>query len=797
MSYTVGNLELNIQTFSNDSAKNLDKVIAKLDFIKKSLEQLTGGFTTLSSAVKGVTNKDLKWITSLGTRLNNLTKKDMSGAVAIFTNLTKAITPFIEKITGAREELIAFNSILSKTSNLSEDAQKAIDKAKGKKKGKKSDESTSFLGQFGKVFNKLYYIRNITRQLAQRVEGLVQNAIDYNETLNLWQVAMRNNLSSADQFIKKMTRATGISTQVLMNYQATFKNMLSALGDISNEGSYMLSETLTQMALDFSSLYNTTIERAMTVFQSVLSGQVRPIRSISGYDITENTIYQVYQSLGGTKTMRALSQTEKRLLRIYAVYHQMSESGTIGDLAKTIEQPANQLRIAAEQLKEAGMWIGQVFLLALKNFLPKFNAVIIVAKEVFKSIAYTMGYQDEDFLSGFVETTEEANSAVDELTGKLLSFDRFEALNSSENNVLGIDSTILNALASYESNLNNIIMEAQRLAEEWLTVLGFQYDSEKQLWKMGEGAKALGEVLKYAAIFLGVLAGKGIIHGLGTVISKITGITKGVQLLNVALAASAIYGIITFIEGIQEGDFGKIILGFIVTALSLGTLVTNNLQKISQILIGIQLKITNIQREQRKAALGMMNYGNGVKAASSYMGLLVASAAVLAGSLWAVFSNENLSAGEKMASVFLGIAAAVVAATIALKMLQGNWVAALSIAATVASGVMLVSSALMGATKTYANGGYIPRKPGTLAMVGENGRTELMANLHSGGTAVANIDQIEEAQYRAFTRFARDNKGYFKSDYSNITIEMDRQKVGQLVAKPSYSEMRRTNIMRK
>ena len=42
-----------------------------------------------------------------------------------------------------------------------------------------------------------------------------------------------------------------------------------------------------------------------------------------------------------------------------------------------------------------------------------------------------------------------------------------------------------------------------------------------------------------------------------------------------------------------------------------------------------------------------------------------------------------------------------------------------------------------------------------------------------------------------------DNKGYFKSDYSNITIEMDRQKVGQLVAKPSYSEMRRTNIMRK
>lgn len=803
MSYTVGNLELNIQTFSNDSAKNLDKVIAKLDFIKKSLEQLTGGFTTLSSAVKGVTSKDLKWITSLGTRLNNLTKKDMSSAVAIFTNLTKAITPFIEKITGAREELIAFNSILSKTSNLSEDAQKAIDKAKGKKKGKKSDESTSFLGQFGKVFNKLYYIRNITRQLAQRVEGLVQNAIDYNETLNLWQVAMRNNLNSADQFIKKMTRATGISTQVLMNYQATFKNMLSALGDISNEGSYMLSETLTQMALDFSSLYNTTIERAMTVFQSVLSGQVRPIRSISGYDITENTIYQVYQSLGGTKTMRALSQTEKRLLRIYAVYHQMSESGTIGDLAKTIEQPANQLRIAAEQLKEAGMWIGQVFLLALKNFLPKFNAVIIVAKEVFKSIAYTMGYQNEDFLSGFVETTEEANSAVDELTGKLLSFDRFEALNSSENNVLGIDSTILNALASYESNLNNITMEAQRLAEEWLTVLGFQYDSEKQIWGMGTKARLLLEVLKYAAIFLGVLAGKGIIHGLGTVISKITGITKGVQWLNTILAAGFIWSVLKLIEGIKNGDAFSIIIGALGTIGTLFKLISNNLDLIKKALNYIKSIINAIKLNLANYLAALAGKLNSISKAvfSASLGF-IGLATAISGVFLLINNWDNMDTLERVIGVLGTLAAAAFGAALAIGAFHSAWslgLAAAGIAAGIAAITWAVSSAQKKAEQVsaYANGGYIPRKPGTLAMVGENGRTELMANLHSGGTAVANIDQIEEAQYRAFTRFARDNKGYFKSDYSNITIEMDRQKVGQLVAKPSYSEMRRTNIIRK
>ena len=155
------------------------------------------------------------------------------------------------------------------------------------------------------------------------VKNAVQYAIDYQETLNMWQVAMRENLDLADEFITKMNRAYSVSEKTLMQYHATFKNMLSALGMISESSSYPISEALVQMALDYSSLYNTTMEKAMITFQAVLAGQVRPIRSISGYDITENTIYQLYESLGGTKTTRQLSQTEKRLLRILAVFKQM------------------------------------------------------------------------------------------------------------------------------------------------------------------------------------------------------------------------------------------------------------------------------------------------------------------------------------------------------------------------------------------------------------------------------------------------------------------------------------------
>ena len=120
---------------------------------------------------------------------------------------------------------------------------------------------------------------------------MVQYGIDFTEILNLWQTSMRGNIGEARIFIAEMNKAYSIAEATLMKYQATFKNMLSAMGKISEDTAYGLSEALTKMALDFASLYNVSIESGMQKFQAVLSGQVRPIRSISGYDIVENTIF--------------------------------------------------------------------------------------------------------------------------------------------------------------------------------------------------------------------------------------------------------------------------------------------------------------------------------------------------------------------------------------------------------------------------------------------------------------------------------------------------------------------------
>lgn len=377
-----------------------------------------------------------------------------------------------------------------------------------------------------KLVNRIYFLRNYTKQLFRDLTGIIKKAVDYTETLNLWQVAMRGNREEAEDFVQTMNKAYGIATQTLMQYQAIFRNMLSSLGGVSDNVSYQLSEYLTQMAIDYASLYNVSIERAMTTFQSVLSGQVRPIRSIAGYDITETTIYQLYQQLGGTKTMRQLSQTEKRLLRIYAVFQQMESSGAIGDLGKTMGSTANQFRMFTESAKELGTWLGIIFEDLIAPFLPKLNAFVITLTNIVKAFAQMNNIKPKDF--GVVESVEQLNEELEQTQGKLLSFDKFESLNAStgDNNLLGIDENLLAGLTKYEGILSQITGEAQELAEKWTS---WWVDDEGNLT---ENAQELLNVLEKIGITLGVLIGLNLITKIGKFAGSILGLTGKINLLH-------------------------------------------------------------------------------------------------------------------------------------------------------------------------------------------------------------------------------------------------------------------------
>lgn len=755
--------------------------------VSRDIASIGSRLTPLINAINALDGQGLKNLTSLGTRLQTLNKRmgeiDAKALARKFDLMTQSITPFIDKVLSAQEALVALNNVMGGAKTLTKTATPKVVTTTPQ-----ATSNTTILGgklgkslNFGSMVAKLYFVRNITKQLGQDLAKVVQYGIDYEETLNLWQTAMRGNISQARVFTSEMTKAYGISSATLMNYQATFKNMLGALGNISETTAYGLSEALTQMALDFSSLYNVSVESAMTKFQAVLSGQVRPIR-IAGYDITEQTLFQLYQSLGGTKTVRQLNQTEKQLLRILAIYEQMERSGATGDLKKTLASSANQLRMMNEQSKEFATWIGIGFntLMEKSGILVNINAGLYVATELAKSLAYSLGYVETDWGIEFAEGVEKGEEEVEKLKGKLLGFDKFQVLQSGVGADDGTDviQSLLDAIKNYQKIYEGVENPAVAKATKFLEMLGGKLVDVKneagevvgQIW---EFPPALTETVKLIGSFAAALATLGLIaleKKLWSVVTAITGVVSAMTLLRVGGLGLLIYGLSNLITKWDELSVGMKIVYGAVTVLGAAMIFfsseTLKKQFITQLLAAqLQLgsfgkAITMVTAQTVSLAVGiglivsgfsnLQNWGNmsGLERASTVL-KIVAGAAFLAASAIAAF-HTSWSVGVAAGAIAVGLAAIVASmatASAAAKDMQKN-------------------------IEAHANGGLATK--GSLFVAGEAG-PELVTKTSGGNSTIMNMQQLEDAVARGFIRgFAATDDGYDSGDTTEVYVDGQR-----------------------
>ena len=721
--------------------------------ISNDIANIGNKLTPLINAVNSLNSQGLKNLTSLGTRLQTLNKRmgeiDAKAMAHKFDQMTKAITPFIDKVMSAQEALVALNNVMGGAKTLTKTAT-----PKATTTTPKATTNTSILGgklgktlNFGSMIAKLYFVRNITKQLGQDLAKVVQYGIDYEETLNLWQTAMRGNISQARVFTSEMTKAYGISSATLMNYQATFKNMLSALGNISETTAYGLSEALTQMALDFSSLYNVSVESAMTKFQAVLSGQVRPIRT-AGYDITEQTLFQLYQSIGGTKTVRQLNQTEKQLLRILAVYKQMERSGATGDLAKTITSSANQLRIMSEQGKEFSTWIGVAFntMLEKSGILVEINAWLYAGVALAKEFAVYMGYVEKDYGISWSDDIADASDEYDKFKGKLLGFDKFQVLQSAGTDNADVEQVLLDSIKAYQGLLDSAGNPAFERSLEILKMIGLELDEngnivggfDKLMQKAKEFVTSLGTMLVIVglltkpwlvlvgAIELAYFTNEGFRNVVNFLVKALFSCEEAIYLVVGALLA---WKTIKFIEGT------------IIPLISKLKLLTK------------QFNLT------QTAAAGM-----------AIMGFMIAANAAKE-----LFANwDDMSGLERAIEIFKILAGAAFVAATAIAVFHTSWsvgIAAGGIAAgiAVAYGAIESVNAKSKELEYHANGGLATK--GSLFYAGEAG-PELVTQTSGGGSTIMNMKQLEDAVARGFVRgFAATESTDDNGEPTNVYVD--------------------------
>ena len=678
---------------------------------------------------------------------------------------------------------------------------------------------------FGSMVAKLYFVRNITKQLGRDLAKVVQYGIDYEETLNLWQVAMRDNISQAREFVAEMNKAYGISSATVMNYQATFKNMLSALGGISKDTAYGLSEALSQMALDYASLYNTSVESAMTKFQAVLAGQVRPIRSESGYDITEQTLFSLYQSLGGQKSVRQLDQMEKRLLRILAVYKQM-QGTAVGDLSKTITSSANQLRVMKEQATEFATWIGVSGNTLLDNagILVTINSYLYAAVALAKQFAVSLGYVEKDYtpeepIQEMNTELDNANKSVDELKGKLLGFDKFQVLSSGTVDSTDVDiaAEITKAITKYESILgkaeNPAFQKSLDLLKSWGLELDENgdivggFDSVKKkltdiVKSIGGLIVAMGLMTKPWMVFVGAIeyaywTDEKFRDSINQVIKQLGGsglkVFKAMGELFVKMAphiVSIVEKFAKFVDfldtiGLLDEAIGLVVLGLIAWKNQ------QNMLNIMGFVKNLKTQISVMKMLRQETMMlnsGMLLTGDGIGKFGMIMtstyakSLLLFAGMSLLSSAFMDFQNfGDMSQLEKTSTILKAVAGAAFLAATAFATLHATWsvgAAAIAIGVGIAAVIASLATAQSAAKQMESNiqmkavGGLATK--GTLFYAGEAG-PELVTQTSGGGSTIMNMKQLEDAVARGFIRgFASTDRVYEDNEKTEVYVDGQR-----------------------
>lgn len=280
------------------------------------------------------------------------------------------------------------------------------------------------------------------RKIASLIGSAVTSINDYVETVNLFQVSMGEFYDEAFAYAELVNKKMGIDTAQWMDAQGTFMLMATGFG-IASDQAYQLSESLTELAYDTSSLKNLKPEEAVNKLRSALAGELEPIRAL-GLSISEATLQEYALTKGITESVNAMTEQEKALLRSVKVLEDSTRVGYVGDFAKTLESPANAIRILKQQITELSRSIGSVFLPVIVQLIPYVQAFVSILTDAVSALATFVGFTMPEWdAAAWADAFGSATDAVNETT---------EAVQKLKKNTLGIDE--LNIIGDTSTSAN-------------------------------------------------------------------------------------------------------------------------------------------------------------------------------------------------------------------------------------------------------------------------------------------------------------------------------------------------------
>ena len=397
----VGNVKI-----SSSIANQLTAINTALTGLKwtdgDKLTSLANGLRPLSELGKANMTTFINQLSKLPKVIEDLEAADIDKFTQQMTTLAAAMKPFADEMQKVSNGFSAFPSKIQKLITSTEKYNASARKA------------TTTTGKFTSGLKALNVaaVAITFRKIGHFIAQAVTESNKYQEDLNLFTVALGQYAAEAQNYAEKVSDVMGIDPAQWLRNQGIFNTLLTGFGDTA-ERAQLMSQNLTQLGYDISSFFNISIEDAMQKLQSGISGELEPLRRL-GYDLSQARLEQTALNLGIKESVANMTQAEKAELRYYAIMTQVTTAQ--GDMARTLEAPANQLRILQAQLTQAARAIGNIFIPALNAILPYAIAVVQVIREIANALANLAGFKlTEVDYSGVNSAAVGAGSLADNL----------------------------------------------------------------------------------------------------------------------------------------------------------------------------------------------------------------------------------------------------------------------------------------------------------------------------------------------------------------------------------------------
>jgi hypothetical protein len=215
----------------------------------------------------------------------------------------------------------------------------------------------------------------VTGALALIGGSAIKAGMDSIEAEQMFDVSLGDMAKQARDFSIQMKASLGVSEYETRKYIAVVFDMSRAMG-LAKEDAYDMSTGITKLTYDLSSFKNLSVDEAFQKITAALTGESEPMKRL-GYIVNETTVKNWALTNGIIQQGQELTETQKTMVRYNLMLDQTKTAQ--GDLARTLDSPANKMRILQAGIHDTMIELGM-------GLMPAFNALLNIAKPIVKAL---------------------------------------------------------------------------------------------------------------------------------------------------------------------------------------------------------------------------------------------------------------------------------------------------------------------------------------------------------------------------------------------------------------------------